>query len=298
MRAFRALGVAFAGAASCCSRSSDPLHEDGAFVRAGCWGGLASGIAAWLASRCGPAGTCPGSRHGAPPAVFGASRRFKTNRQMGTVTMLQEVMQTNGVAGIIAEIRAEVGACRLCKGMRPFKKTGPESFGTTTTGYMLVGDAPTYGAPFDDSAGAVLRQSLRDVGDEEYAELEDLFFLAHTTRCVAPHPDNTRNKKKTRPPTRVECRTCRPYLQFEIRAMHPKLILAIGGRAATAVLGEPVKIVEVHGHRHRIRDAEVLTLLAPSPHNRVALKKLDMTIEGYGRWLTGLFGALIDERRR
>jgi hypothetical protein len=42
----------------------------------------------------------------------------------------------------------------------------------------------------------------------------------------------------------------------------------------------------------------VLTLLTPSPNNRAPLKKLDMTIENYTRWLTGLFGALIDELRR
>ena len=55
---------------------------------------------------------------------------------------------------------------------------------------------------------------------------------------------------------------------------------------------------EAHAQRHRVHDAEVLTLLTPSPNNRAPLKKLDTTIENYTRWLTGLFGALIDELRR
>jgi hypothetical protein len=36
----------------------------------------------------------------------------------------------------------------------------------------------------------------------------------------------------------------------------------------------------------------------PSPHNRGALKRRGFGIESYTRWLTGLFGALIDDLRR
>lgn len=216
---------------------------------------------------------------------------------MGTaVTDLSTVLRVNGVAGIIAEIRAEIGACRLCPAMKPFKKLSPESFGTTTTGYMIVGEAPGVGPDaFSDASGLVMRKALEDVGDEQFEELEDLFFLTHSVRCV---PRDEKDTKRIRAPRRTECNTCRPYLQFEARALHPKLILAIGAKAAQSVLGRPVKIGEEHAQRQRIGDIEVLPLLVPSPHNRVSLAKRDMTIDGYTRWLTGLFGALIDDLRR
>ena len=54
-----------------------------------------------------------------------------------------------GVAGIVTEIRAGIAACRLCPGMRPFRKGAPESFGTTATGYMLVGDSAWMPKPLD-----------------------------------------------------------------------------------------------------------------------------------------------------
>ena len=38
----------------------------------------------------------------------------------------------------------------------------------------------------------------------------------------------------------------------------------------------------------------MLTLLMPSRNNSASLKRLDMTAAGYKRWLTGLFGSLID----
>jgi len=177
--------------------------------------------------------------------------------------------------------------------MKPFGKLPAETFGTTKTGYMLVGEAPQKGArAFEDKAGYALRDALWDVGDETYKELEDLFFLAHAVRCVPP---NQKDKTKTRVPTKTECGNCRPYLEFEMRALHPKLIIAIGTRAATAVLGAPVKIEEIHAQRHRIREGEVLTIVSPSPHNRASHKRLGLGPDNYKRWLTGLFGALIDD---
>ena len=205
-------------------------------------------------------------------------------------------MSVAGITGIIAEIRTEIGACRLCPAMRPFRRQAPDAFGTTSTGYMLVGEAPGLGAqPFDDAAGKVMREALTRVGDDEFRDLEDLFFLAHATRCIPPHP---KEKEKTRAPTRAECRTCRPYLSFEMRALRPRLIITFGANAAESVLGQAVKMEQVHAQRHHVKDIEILTLLAPSPYNRASLKRLDMTIEKYTRWLTGLFGALIDEYRK
>jgi DNA polymerase len=201
-----------------------------------------------------------------------------------------------GVAGVVAEIRAGIASCRLCPAMKPHRKAPPESFGTTRTGYVLVAEAPgTGGAPFGDAAGTVLRDALAQAGDEEYRALEDLFFLTHAVRCV---PVDPKAKGRTRAPKRSECAACRPYLAFELRALHPRLILAVGGKAAEGVLGKPVRMAGEHGQRRRLGDLELLTVLVPSPHNRAALKRHGFTIDSYTRWLAGLFGSLIDDLRR
>lgn len=206
------------------------------------------------------------------------------------------VAETSGVAGIVTDIRAAVAACRLCPKMAPHHKSPPGSFGTTSTRYMLVGSVPEPGGRvFRDAAGTVLREALAAVDDPRYRELEDLFFLTHAARCVPMH---SKVEGKVRPPSVVECRTCRPYLDFEMRALHPRLVIAIGGKAAESVLGCKVKIEQVHRERHRLRTGEALTLVTPSPHSRATLKRLDLTIESYRRWLTGLFGALIDDLDR
>lgn len=216
---------------------------------------------------------------------------------MGTATAgLRAPVPSGGVAALVAGIRAGVTSCRLCPAMRPFRKLPPESFGTTRTGYVLVAEAPGMkGDLFRDASGAVLRDALSQAHDEEYRTLEDLFYVTHAVRCV---PRDPKTKAKTRPPKRSECNACRPYLAFELRALHPKLVLAVGGKAAEAVLGKPVVMDEEHGRRRRIGDIELLTVLVPSPHNRGALKRHGFGVESYTRWLAGLFGALIDDLRR
>jgi len=216
---------------------------------------------------------------------------------MGTATAgFRTSGAPQGIAGLVAGIRAGVASCRLCAAMKPFRKMPRESFGTTRTGYVLVAEAPgEKGDLFRDASGAVMREALAQAHDDEYRELEDLFFVTHAVRCV---PRNPKAKGKTRAPKRSECAACRPYLAFELRALHPKLVLAVGGKAAEAVLGQPVVMETEHAQRRRIGDIELLTVLVPSPHNRAALRRKGFEMESYTRWLAGLFGALIDDLRR
>ncbi len=198
-----------------------------------------------------------------------------------------------GIAGIVHEIQAEVARCHFCPGLKPWKKLSPEAFGTTTTGYMIVGEAPGEGArPFDDRGGRLLRDALREVGDQRYRELEELFFLAHAVRC---RPVDTRLDRR-RAPSKAECAGCRPYLALEMRALHPELVLAIGTHAAEAVLERPVKLKMEHGARYRVETTEVIPLLVPSPSNTIALGCHGYTLASYRTWLTGLFGTLIEQR--
>jgi len=193
--------------------------------------------------------------------------------------------RSTGIAGILAEVRAEIAACRICLGMKPFAKGGDVPTGSLDTGYMLVGEAPGRGRD------EMLREALEAVGDERYRRLPDLFYQAGAVRCRPPH---AKTKAKTRAPTRPECRNCKPSLHFEIRTLHPRMVVTLGARAAEAVLERPIKIEQEHGQRHFLHEIEVLTLLMPSKNNSASLKRLGLTVAGYTRWLTGLFGSLID----
>jgi DNA polymerase len=197
---------------------------------------------------------------------------------VGTVTARKpNPIQESGLTELLAELHAEVKKCKACPAMKPFKKAPPRP-GTVHTGYMLVGEAPGRGG------SDLLERALKAVDAPGYEQLGDLFYLGDAVRC-----------RPRRTPSKAECRKCRPFLAFEIRALRPKVIVALGARAAEAVIGKPLKIEEAHGKRVLIeRDIEVLPLLMPSKGNAAALKRVGLSMEKYERWLTGLFGSLID----
>ena len=197
-------------------------------------------------------------------------------------------VRTTGVPCVLEDVYREVRYCRACPTMKPHKKGGSVEHGTILTGYLLVGEGPGRGS------GEVLLDALRAAGDPRYQDLPDLFYLVDAVRCAPPDP---KNEGKTRPPTKTECRRCRPFLQFEIRTLRPRLVITLGARAAESVLMRPVKMTEEHGRRHTLRDIEVLTLAMPTKSGNPTLKKVGLTPSSYTTWLSGLFGSLIDDLR-
>lgn len=95
---------------------------------------------------------------------------------------------------------------------------------------LVVGEAPGadedhYGRGFVGEAGKSLRTLLSDKGlsDKDY-------WVANVCRCRPP--DN-------RKPKAQEIKACLPYLKSLIEEARPKVILAVGGRTAAAVLCGP-----------------------------------------------------------
>jgi DNA polymerase len=181
------------------------------------------------------------------------------------------------VAGIVSEIREEVAGCRACAPMEPWRKHPPDSFGTTATGYVLVGQCPERRTP----RLPLFREALAAVGDPRYRDLEDLFFLTDVVHCQPPG---------RRGPGREVVRRCSRYAELEIRVLHPRLIVTVGARAAEAVLDRELSIEREHGVRHQLGEFDVLTLLLPVVPS---LRKRGLTLESYREWLTALMQGLI-----
>lgn len=185
-----------------------------------------------------------------------------------------------GVGGVVAEIREAIAACQSCAEMAPWRKHPPDSFGTTATGYVLVGQAPERRPP----RLPLVREALAAVGDARYRDLEDLFFLADAVHCQPARPGALRKGVLA---------ACGRWLDIEIRVLHPRLVLALGAKACEAVLHRPVRMEEEHGIRLRLGEFEVLPLLMPSPAALPSLRRLGMDLAGYRRWLMRLLAGLI-----
>jgi len=135
---------------------------------------------------------------------------------------------------ILLRLRLEAEKCRgLYDGANLVFGTGP-----ATAKVILVGEAPGYqedkqGVPFVGAAGKNLNALL----DEAGLRREDVYI----TNVVKARPPGNRD------PTDEEIEACRPFLEGQISAIKPKLVVALGRIAARELSGRPVTMSKEHG---------------------------------------------------
>ena len=111
----------------------------------------------------------------------------------------------------------------------------------------------------------ILRREIRRLG----LDLEDLFYLTNAVRCWPAGPRRPGGRHGNRSPRASEAARCRPFLDREVAALRPEVIVAVGAVAARAVLGaRPLRLPDDHGRRFRIDGTEVVVLLHPANASR------------------------------
>ena len=117
--------------------------------------------------------------------------------------------------------------------------------GSSVASLMLVGEQPgdqedKQGAPFVGPAGGVLRRALEEVGIDP----EEVFM----TNAVKHFKYVQRGRLRLHQNPRMsEINACRPWLQAEIEAVHPKVILCLGASAAKSLLGGTFALMKERG---------------------------------------------------
>jgi DNA polymerase len=128
---------------------------------------------------------------------------------------------------------------------------------------MLVGEQPgdaedLAGAPFVGPAGRVLDQAIHDAG----LKRERVFV----TNAVKHFKFEQRGKRRLhKRPDAGEISACRFWLELEREAVAPKVIVAMGASAATAVLGRNVPVLASRGRCFALAgEATALVTIHPS----------------------------------
>jgi uracil-DNA glycosylase family 4 len=141
---------------------------------------------------------------------------------------------TNEVEKILQSLKSEAEKCkRLYDGANLVFGVGP-----ATAKVILVGEAPGYqedklGVPFVGAAG----KNLNDLLEEAGLKRDNVYI----TNVVKARPPGNRN------PTDEEIEVCRSFLEGEISAIKPKLVVALGRIAARELSGRPVTMSKEHG---------------------------------------------------
>ena len=149
----------------------------------------------------------------------------------------------------IDELRAAVDSCRRCTLWKEATHAVPGE-GPAPAEVMLVGEAPgdsedLQGHPFVGPAGAVLRRALHDAGLERHT--------VYVSNSVKHFKFELRGKRRLHiKPSASEIEACHWWLDEELRLVAPKLVIALGGTAARALLGHAVTVSQVRAAPMRL----------------------------------------------
>jgi uracil-DNA glycosylase family 4 len=161
----------------------------------------------------------------------------------------------------ILEIRKQIATCTKCKLYLSRNKIVPGE-GPVNCEIMFIGEAPGFheneqGKPFVGAAGQFLDTLLEKAGLKR-----ENVFITNVVKCRPP---------ANREPEAEELDACRPYLEAQITAIDPKVIVTLG-RFSMANFIENGKISFIHGHSRMINGR----LIVPMYHPAAALHQPDL----------------------
>ena len=162
-------------------------------------------------------------------------------------------------------LRTLGAAAEDCRGCDLYKAATQVVFGSgpRTARLVFVGEQPgdqedRHGEPFVGPAGAVLQRALEDAGIPR-----DTAYLTNAVKHFKWEPRGKRRIHKK--PRASEIKACRPWLEAELRAVKPAVVVCLGATAAQSVLGPQFKLMQQRGRVFSTPLAErVLGTIHPS----------------------------------
>jgi uracil-DNA glycosylase len=160
------------------------------------------------------------------------------------------------------ELREAASGCTRCD----LYKTGTQVvFGEGPAGaeVMFVGEQPgdqedKLGRPFVGPAGRILDEALEDAGIDR--------GTVYLTNAVKHFKWVARGKRRIhQKPNSSEIAACRPWLDAELEAVRPRVLVCLGAVAAQALLGREFRVTRERGKPVESELAEhVLATVHPS----------------------------------
>ena len=153
----------------------------------------------------------------------------------------------------IQQIAKETAACTKCELQFSRKKTVPGA-GPPNAEIMFIGEGPGFheneqGLPFVGAAGKFLDELLAGIGIRR-----DQVFITNVVKCRPP---------SNRDPMAEELAACNGYLERQIQAINPKVIVTLGRFSMQKYLPN-AKISQAHGQAIRIKGRLVVPFFHPA----------------------------------
>jgi DNA polymerase len=144
----------------------------------------------------------------------------------------------------ISKLQIVARSCKACD----LYKTGTQTVfgdGARNARVLFVGEQPgdkedQQGKPFVGPAGGILDKALVAAGIDR-----DLVYVTNAVKHFKWEPRGKRRIHKK--PNAMEIAACRPWLDAEINAVKPRIVVALGATAAQALLGRTFKVTQRRG---------------------------------------------------
>jgi len=169
----------------------------------------------------------------------------------------------------LPKLRRAASGCRGC----PLWKDATQTVfgaGPRKAEMMLVGEQPgdhedLEGEPFVGPAGGILTRALED------AELDPA--AVYLTNAVKHFKWRARGKRRFHQTPRAgEVEACKPWLEAELEAVRPTVLLALGATAGKALFGSAVRVTRDRG---RLIDSPLAPVAALTMHPSAILRLQD-----------------------
>ena len=144
----------------------------------------------------------------------------------------------------LPKLKEAAAGCTAC----PLHETGTQTVfgeGTSKAEVVFVGEQPgdqedLQGKPFVGPAGKLLDRALEDAGIDR--------SQAYVTNVVKHFKWQARGKRRIhQKPNWSEISACRPWLEAELDAIEPRVLVCLGATAAQALLGRDFRVSRQRG---------------------------------------------------
>jgi uracil-DNA glycosylase len=147
----------------------------------------------------------------------------------------------------------EASDCRRCHLWEPATQTvfgeGPAHAKAIFVGEQPGDQEDVIGRPFVGPAGQIMDRAMEEAGLDRRT-----VYITNAVKHFKFEPRGKRRIHKT--PETPEIRACRFWLDVELVRLQPKLVVAMGGTAARAVLGRAVTITRERGRPIELADGQ------------------------------------------
>lgn len=172
------------------------------------------------------------------------------------------------------------GAVQGCRGCGLYARATQAVFGegVASARVMLVGETPgdkedLAGQPFVGPSGKLLDTALEEAGIDRR--------LAYVTNVVKhfkwrPAPYGGGKRRLHDKPSAYEITACRPWLEQEIAAVRPEILVCLGATAAQAILGASFRVSRDRG---RFCESDLVPIVIATLHPSAILRADDRAVQ-------------------